>query len=61
MSKQKPIMLRDQKAIELIHKRAKSENRSFSNALAQTVIENLSPEHKQHMYDTHFGILPQKQ
>lgn len=46
----KPVFLRDPKAIELIHKKAKAEGRSLSNATARTIIESLSPKYDQ------FGI-----
>ena len=41
----KPVRLIEPKAVRLVKKRALRENRSASNALAQTVIEALSKEH----------------
>ena len=43
----KAVLLRDGEAAELVRRRAIRENRSASNALAQTVIEHLKNEGSQ--------------
>lgn len=56
-----PIMVTDKEAIQLIRTRAETERRSLGNAAAITIIESLSPKHKQQKFDAQLGILPQKQ
>lgn len=54
-------MVTDKEAIQLIRTRAETERRSLGNAAAITIIESLSPKHKQQKFDAQLGILPQKQ
>lgn len=38
----KPVPIRDQKALQLVHQRAQKEHRSLANAATVTIIETLS-------------------
>lgn len=42
MNKFKPVPIRNQRALSLLHKRALQENRSLANAGSTTIIEALS-------------------
>lgn len=45
----KPVMLRDRKALGLIKKRAQEESRSAANAAAVTIIEALGGENNDYV------------